>query len=55
MQDYRTYAEKNGITLKSEGPCQCCGSQTTKGIYDPTPAADERLYELSIRAYLAHH
>ncbi|MEM8893222.1 MAG: DUF5946 family protein [Bacteroidota bacterium] len=34
MQDYREYAEKNGVILNSEGRCQCCGSKTTRGIHE---------------------
>ena len=34
MQDYLSIAEKNGFTLSGEGPCQCCGAATVRGIHE---------------------
>jgi len=34
MQDYISFAEKNGVTLLDEGPCQFCGAQTSRGIHE---------------------
>lgn len=34
MQDYREFAEKNGITLLEKGACQCCGARTERGIHE---------------------
>ncbi|UTW61237.1 hypothetical protein KFE98_14600 [bacterium SCSIO 12741] len=34
MQDYIGFAEKNGVTLLNEGPCQFCGAQTTRGVHE---------------------
>ena len=34
MQDYRDFAEKNGVRLLDTGPCQFCGAQTKRGIHE---------------------
>ncbi|MBS9461284.1 hypothetical protein KIM67_02590 [Flagellimonas sp. 389] len=34
MQDYISFAEKNGVTLDSEGSCQFCGAKTAKGVHE---------------------
>ncbi|MEL6537215.1 MAG: DUF5946 family protein [Bacteroidota bacterium] len=34
MQDYLEFAEKNGITLLNDGPCQFCGAETTRGVHE---------------------
>lgn len=34
MQNYIDIAEKNGITLLDEGPCQFCGANTKRGIHE---------------------
>jgi hypothetical protein len=34
MQDYISYAEKNGITISTEGPCQFCGSNVSGGVFE---------------------
>ncbi|UII77618.1 DUF5946 family protein [Flagellimonas sp. HMM57] len=34
MQDYSSFAQKNGITLKSKGHCQFCGAKTTRGVHE---------------------
>ncbi|WP_299246570.1 DUF5946 family protein [uncultured Aquimarina sp.] len=34
MQDYINLAEKNGVTLSSEGACQFCGAATKRGIHE---------------------
>lgn len=33
MQDYITYAKKQGIGLLTEGPCQFCGAHVTGGVF----------------------
>lgn len=34
MQDYISFAEKNGVTLHDEGICQFCGAKTTRGVHE---------------------
>lgn len=34
MQDYIQLAEKNGVPLVDEGPCQFCGAKTTRGVHE---------------------
>lgn len=34
MQDYVSFAEKNGISLYNKGNCQLCGAKTTRGIHE---------------------
>lgn len=34
MQDYISLAQKNGITLLDQGPCQFCGAKTKRGIHE---------------------
>jgi hypothetical protein len=34
MQDYISFAEKNGITLLDNGKCQFCGANTKRGIHE---------------------
>jgi Family of unknown function (DUF5946) len=34
MQTFLDQAEKNGITLLNEGPCQCCGAMYERGIFE---------------------
>ncbi|MEM6843049.1 MAG: DUF5946 family protein [Bacteroidota bacterium] len=34
MQSYIDMAEKNGVTLYSEGSCQFCGANTTRGVHE---------------------
>lgn len=34
MQDYIDLAAKNGVELLSDGACQFCGAQTTRGIHE---------------------
>ncbi len=34
MQDYIQLAEKNGVSLKSTGPCQFCGAKVERGIHE---------------------
>lgn len=34
MQHYIDLAEKNGVTLIDKGKCQCCGTDTKRGIHE---------------------
>ncbi len=34
MKDYFEFAERNGVTLLDDGPCQFCGAQTKRGIHE---------------------
>ncbi len=34
MQDYISFAEKNGVTLFDKGACQFCGAKTTCGVHE---------------------
>lgn len=34
MQDYIQFAEKNGVALWDEGPCQFCGAATDRGVHE---------------------
>jgi len=34
MQDYISYAKKQGIELFSQGPCQFCGSRVKGGVFE---------------------
>lgn len=34
MQDYITFAEKNGVLLQDKGSCQLCGARTTRGVHE---------------------
>ena len=34
MQDYIDFANKNGVRLIDEGPCQFCGAKTQRGIHE---------------------
>ena len=34
MQDYISFAEKNGVSLLDSGACQFCGAEVQRGVHE---------------------
>jgi hypothetical protein len=54
MQDYREFAEKNGVTLQDHGSCQFCGSQAEGGVHECIEIFSIGFQELDLNAIQNH-
>jgi hypothetical protein len=54
MKTFLDQAEKNGITLLNEGPCQCCGAKYERGIFECMENYNSRLQLIDFNATENH-